>query len=97
MPKQICFNYNRNGFCKFGSYCRFKHVNNNFNRDNVEFNSASFLGEIKSVVHSVKSLVEQNWQPPSHQTAPMPFAGYTSQQLQVPQQVGQGKFYPFCS
>ena len=48
MPKQICFNYNRNGFCKFGSCCRFKHVNNNFNRHKVEFNSASFLGELKS-------------------------------------------------
>ena len=45
-PKQICFNYSRNGFCKFGSYCRLKNVNNNFNRDNVEYNSASFLGEI---------------------------------------------------
>ena len=65
-PK-VCFNFRNTGKCKYGNSCKFSHNisqsyrNNDVNSTSKSFDANPFLEEIKNLVGTVKSMVENQF------------------------------------
>ena len=66
VKRKVCFNFRNTGKCKYGSSCKFSHNisqyrNNDVNSTSKSFDASPFLEEIKSLVDTVKSMVENQF------------------------------------
>ena len=57
--EKICFNFSKSGNCKYGDRCRYKHVTQQNTHE-----SHHFLEEIRTVVKSMKEILESQRQYP---------------------------------
>ena len=90
----VCYKFQNTGSCPYGNRCKFRHIQQykhnvtNTNNMNVTNNQMySFLGKMRTLVDSVKTLVESY-----HHVGPtVAFTGYPPQTQQPYQHVAQGQ------